>query len=98
MREQTELGREHKVVPGEELEQQIEDEQWDFIRGEVEKMKQARELVQKEQLRLKEEEEKVKSKELNLKLKKSKGFKKGEKRLKTQYYELRGDLINCRTR
>ena len=98
VREQTELGRESKVVTGEEPEQQIEDEQWEFIRDEVEKMKEARELAQKEQQRLKEEQEKVKNKGLNLKLKKSKGFKNSKKRLKTQYYELRGDLMNCRTR
>ena len=41
------LGRESKVVTGEEPEQQIEDEQWEFIRDEVEKMKEARELAQK---------------------------------------------------
>ena len=34
---ETELGRENKVVMGKEPEQQIEDEQWEFIRDEVEK-------------------------------------------------------------
>ena len=37
-----------KVVMGKEPEQQIEDEQWEFIRDEVEKMKEARETAQKE--------------------------------------------------
>ena len=45
--EQTELEKVNKVVTGEEPEQQIEDEQWEFIRDEVEKMKEARELAQK---------------------------------------------------
>ena len=48
-REQTESEKEDKVVTGKEPEQQIEDEQWEFIRDEVEKMKEARELAQKKQ-------------------------------------------------
>ena len=36
-----------KIVMGREPEQQIEDKQWEFIRDEVEKMKEARELTQK---------------------------------------------------
>ena len=32
VREQNELGKENKVVTGKEPEQQIEDEQWKFIR------------------------------------------------------------------
>ena len=66
VREQTELGRENKVVMGEEPEQQIEDEQWEFIRDEVEKMNEARELTQKGQQRLKEEQEKVKKQKAEL--------------------------------
>ena len=66
VREQTELGRENKVVMWKEPEQQIEDEQWEFIRDEVEKMKEARELAQKEQQRLKEEQEKVKKQKAKL--------------------------------
>ena len=96
VKKQTELEGENKVVMGKEPEQQIEDEQWEFIRDEVEKMKEAREPAQKEQQRLKEEQEKVK--EQKAKLKKSKGFKNSEKRLKIHYYELKGDLTNCRTR
>ena len=37
IREQTELGRESKVVTGKEPEQQIEDEQWEFISRENER-------------------------------------------------------------
>ena len=66
VREQTELGKENKVVIGKEPEHQIEDEQWEFIRDEVEKMKKARELAQKEQQRLKEEQEKVKKQKAKL--------------------------------
>ena len=42
---------------GKEHEQQTEDEQWEFIRDEVEKMKEASELAQKEQQELKIEQE-----------------------------------------
>ena len=35
------LEKQNKVVTGKEPEQQIEDEQWEFIRDEVEKMKEA---------------------------------------------------------
>ena len=66
VKEQTELGRENKVVMGKEPEQQIEDKQWEFIRDEVEKMKEARELAQKEQQRLKEEQEKVRKQKAKL--------------------------------
>ena len=53
------LEKQDKVVMGKEPEQQIEDEQWEFIRDEVEKMKEARELAQKEQQELKEEQGKI---------------------------------------
>ena len=66
VREKTELGKENKVVMGKEPEQQIEDEQWEFIRDEVEKMREARELAQKEQQGLKEEQEKVKKQKAKL--------------------------------
>ena len=45
--------KQDKVVMGRESEQQIKDEQWEFIRDEVEKMKEARETAQKEQQELK---------------------------------------------
>ena len=47
------LEKQDKVVIEKEPEQQIEDEQWEFIRDEVEKMKEARETAQKEQQELK---------------------------------------------
>ena len=40
VREQTELEKENKVVMGMEPEQQIEDETWEFITDEVDKMKE----------------------------------------------------------
>ena len=49
-----------KVVIEKEPEQQTEDEQWEFIRDEVEKMKEARQIAQKEQQELKIEQEKIK--------------------------------------
>ena len=51
------LEKQNKVVMGKEPEQQTEDEQWEFIRDEVEKMKEASELAQKEQQKLKIEQE-----------------------------------------
>ena len=50
-------GKQDKAVMGRESEQQIEDEQWEFIMDEVEKMKEASELAQKEQQELKIEQE-----------------------------------------
>ena len=55
-----------KVVMGRESEQQIEDEQWEFIRDEVEKMKEAREIAQKEQQELKIEQEKIRKQKAKL--------------------------------
>ena len=52
------LEKQSKVVMGKEPEQQIEDEQWEFIRDQVEKMKEAREFAQREQQELKIEQEK----------------------------------------
>ena len=51
--------KQDKVVMGKELEQQTEDEQWEFIRDEVEKMKEARELAQKEQQELKIKQDRI---------------------------------------
>ena len=53
-------------MTGKEPEQQIEDEQWEYFRDEVEKMKEGREIAQKEQQRLKEEQEKVKKQKAKL--------------------------------
>ena len=58
--------KQNKVVMGKEPEQQIEDEQWEFIRDEVEKMKEAREIAQKEQQELKIEQEKIREQKAKL--------------------------------
>ena len=58
--------KQDKVVMGRESEQQIEDEQWEFIRDEVEKMKEARETAQKEQHELKIEQEKIREQKAKL--------------------------------
>ena len=65
-KEQIELEKQDKVVMGKEPEQQIEDEQWEFIRNEVEKMKEARELAQKEQQELKKEQGKIREQKAKL--------------------------------
>ena len=60
------LEKQDKVVIGKEPEQQIKDEQWEFIRDEVEKMKEARETAQKEQQELKIEQEKIREQKAKL--------------------------------
>ena len=65
-KEQVGLEKQDKVVMGKEPEQQNEDEQWEFIRDEVEKMKEARELAQKEQQELKIEQEKLREQKTKL--------------------------------
>ena len=58
-KEQVGLEKQNKVVIEKEPEQQVEDEQWEFIRYEVERMKEAREIAQKEQQELKIEQQKI---------------------------------------
>ena len=60
------LEKQNNVAIEKEPEQQIEDEQWVFIRYEVEKMKEARETAQKEQQGLKIEQEKIREQKTNL--------------------------------
>ena len=60
------LEKQDKVVIEKEPEQQIEDEQWEFIWDEVEKMKEARETAQKEQQELKIEQEKIREQKAKL--------------------------------
>ena len=60
------LEKQDKVVIEKEPEQQIKDEQWVFIRDEVEKMKEARETAQKEQQELKIEQEKIREQKAKL--------------------------------
>ena len=56
-KKQVGLEKQNKVAIEKESEQQINDEQWGFIRYEVEKMKEARETAQKEQQELKIEQQ-----------------------------------------
>ena len=59
------LEKQNNVAIEKEPEQQIKDEQWEFIRYEVEKMKEARETAQKEQ-ELKIEQEKIREQKAKL--------------------------------
>ena len=63
---QIELVKQDKVVMGKEPNQQIKDEQWEFTRDEVEKMKEARKTAQKEQQELKIEQEKIREQKAKL--------------------------------
>ena len=65
-KEQIGSEKQDKVVTKREPEQQNEDEQWEFIRDEVEKMKEARELAQKEQQKLEEEQVKIREQKVKL--------------------------------
>ena len=65
-REQVGLEKQNKVAIEKELEQPVEDEQWEFIRYEVEKMKEAREMAQKEQQELKIEQQKIREQKAKL--------------------------------
>ena len=89
VREQIELEKQDKVVTGKEPEQQIEDEQWEFIRDEVEKMKEARELAQKEQQRLKEEQGKIKKQKAKLEAEE-------EQRLQEQQEKMQDSILQAK--
>ena len=65
-KEQVGLEKQNKVAIEKEPEQQVEDEQWEFIRYEVEKMKEAREIAQKEQQELKIEQQKIREQKAKL--------------------------------
>ena len=65
-KEKVGLEKQNKVAIEKEPEQQIEDEQWEFFRYEVEKMKEARETAQKEQQELKIEQEKIREQKAKL--------------------------------
>ena len=65
-KEQVGLEKQNKVAIEKEPEQQVEDEQWEFIRYEVKKMKEARETAQKEQQELKMEQQKIKEQKAKL--------------------------------
>ena len=53
------LVKQSEVAMEKEPEKQVEDEQWEFIRYGVEKMKEAREIAQKEEQELKIEQQKI---------------------------------------
>ena len=89
--------KQDKVVMGKEPEQQIEDEQWEFIRDEVEKMKEARELAQKEQQELKIEQEKIRQQKAKCEAEEEQRLQ-SEKRHRIQYYEPKGYLMICKIR
>ena len=65
-KEQVGLEKQNKVAIEKEVEQQVEDEQWEFIWYEVEKMKEGREIAQKEQQELKIEQQKIKEQKAKL--------------------------------
>ena len=65
-KEQVGLEKHNKVAIEKEPEQQVEDEQWEFIRYEVEKMKEVREIAEKEQQELKIEQQKIREQKAKL--------------------------------
>ena len=65
-KEQFGLEKQDKVAIEKEPEQQVEDEQWEFFRYEVERMKEAREIAQKEQQELEIEQQKIKKQKAKL--------------------------------
>ena len=64
-KEQVGLEKQSKVAIEKEPEQPVEDERWEFIRYEVEKIKEAREMAQKEQ-ELKIEQQKIREQKAKL--------------------------------
>ena len=78
-----------KVEMGKEPEQQIEDEQWEFIRDEVEKMKEAREFAQKEQQELKIEQEKIREQKAKLEAEE-------EQRLQAQREKMQNSILRAK--
>ena len=78
--------KQDKAVMGKEPEQQIEDEQWEFIRDEVEKMKEARESAQGEQQELKIEQEKIREQKAKLEA-------EGEQRLQAQWEKTQNSIL-----
>ena len=86
MKGQIGLEKQDKVVMGKEPEQQIEDEQWEFIRDEIEKIKEAREIAQKEQQGLKIEQEKIGEQKAKLEAKE-------EQRLQEQWKKTQNSIL-----
>ena len=86
---QNELGKQDEVVMEKEPEQQIEDEQWEFIRDEVEKMKEARETAQKEQQELKIEWEWIREQKAKLEAEE-------EQRLQAQWEKTQNSILQTK--
>ena len=78
--------KQNKVVMGKEPEQQIKDEQWEFIRDEVEKMKEATEIAQKEQQELKLEQEKIREQKAKIEAEE-------EQRLQAQWKKIQDSIL-----
>ena len=88
-KEQVGLEKQNKVAIGKEPEQQVEDEQWEFIRYEVEKMKEAREIAQKEQQELKIEQQKIKEQKAKLEAEE-------EQRLQAQHEKTQNSILQAK--
>ena len=86
---QIRLEKQDKVVIEKEPEQQIKDEQWEFIRDEVEKMKEARETAQKEQQELKIEQEKIREQKAKLEAEE-------EQRLQAQQEKTQNSILQAK--
>ena len=83
------LEKQDKVMMEKEPEQQIEDEQGEFIRDEVEKMKEARETAQREQQELKIEQEKIREQKAKLEAKE-------EQRLQAQWEKTQNSILQAK--
>ena len=88
-KEQVRLKKQNKVAIEKESEQQIENEQWEFIRYEVAKMKEARETAQKEQQELKIEQEKIREQKAKLEAEE-------EQRLQTQHEKTQNSILQAK--
>ena len=88
-KEQVSLEKQNKVAIEKESEQQIEDEQWIFIRYEVEKMKEAREIAQKEQQGLKIEQQKIREQKAKLEAEE-------EQRLQAQHEKIQNSILQAK--
>ena len=88
-KEQVGLEKQNKVAIEKEPEQQVEDEQWEFIWYEVEKMKEAREIAQKEQQELKIEQQKIKEQKAKLEAEE-------EQRLQAQHEKTQNSILQAK--
>ena len=89
-KEQVSLEKQDKVAIEKEPEQQVKDEQWEFIRFEVEKMKEAREIAQKEQQELKIEQQRIKEQKAKLEAEE-------EQRLQAQREKTQDSILRAKT-